>query len=317
MNQKALKLDYQDDYDKSLDSLMDIQILSEFTVSPLVGHAYFYLSEMKRKADLLKLGQLEHLTSIQAILENKLIEIFNIHFNESGRFKGYSLIKSTKNIDLKKWNHLFDNIPEILSLTTFFNYHGMVEVTIDEDRLEVSGHILVDENIEKNRKFIYVITRKLLRAKIIQTFTLEKSERAGLFKLVLKSDISWSENLVYQVPFKISTNKNYVVGFSNVLYGYRKRADEVTKLSKHNIIEIDNMLNVSHRYDILDLKAIEFNNKELLHFSFLFRPVSIILPVKGSLVTDTYSKILEDENKRNQNVSNHFRSIDFFSLFNL
>ena len=317
MIEKAITLDYQDDFEKSLDALMDIQMLSEFTVSPIVSHAYFYLSEMKRKADALKTGQRGQLSNIQNVLETKMTEIFDLHFKESSRFKSYTLIKSTKNIDLNKWNQLFDTIPEILSLTTFFNYHGEVGVLFDENRIEISGLVLEDGNIETNRKLIYVITRKLLRAKVLLTFSLEKSARAGLIKLVLKADISHNENYTYRVPFKVSAKEYYIVGFSNILHRYRTQLDDVKKAGKHNIIEIDNELNVKHSFDIPELTTTESANKEILHFPFIFRPVSIILPVKGSLVTETFSKSLEDENKRNQDVSNHFRSIDFFSLFNL
>ncbi len=317
MIEKALKLDYQDDFEKSLDALMDIQMLSEFTVSPLVSHAYFYLSEMKRKADALKSGQIDQLTNIQKVLDTKMTEIFDLHFNQSGRFKGYSLTKSTKNIELNKWNQLFETIPEILSLTTLFHYHGDVQVIFDENKLEIVGHVFEDGHIETNRKLIYVITRKLLRAKILLTFSIEKSAKAGLIKLVLRADISHNENFSYRVPFRVSSKENYIVGFSNILYRYRTQLDEIKKVGQHNIIEIDNELNVTHKFHIPELTATESANKEILHFPFIFRPVSIILPVKGSLVTETFSKSLEDENKRNQDVSNHFRSIDFFSLFNL
>ncbi len=85
---KAIKLDYQDDFEKSLDALMDIQMLSEFTISPLVSHAYFYLSELKRKADAISTGQLNQFSNIQYVLDQKMSEIFDLHFKESGRFKG-------------------------------------------------------------------------------------------------------------------------------------------------------------------------------------------------------------------------------------
>lgn len=97
-----------------------------------------------------------------------------------------------------------------------FNYHGNVDIRFDESRLIVSGLILEDGNMEVNRKLIYVITRRLLRAKVLLTFNLEKTARTGLFKLDLKADLSHDESLSYRVLFKVNTTEQYLVGFSNI-----------------------------------------------------------------------------------------------------
>jgi hypothetical protein len=317
MIEKNIALNYQDDFEKSLDALMDIQMLSEFSVSPLVSNAYFYLSEMKRKADSISSGQVSQFESVSKVLDEKLTSIMDEHFGNKGRFKDYKLFKNTKKIDLKKWNLILETIPEILSVTTLFNYHGAIEVRFDEGRFVVSGLILEDGNIQASRKLIYVITRKLLRSKILLTFNLEKTARTGLFKLVLKADLSHDESLVYRVPFQLSSKKTYFVGFSNILYRYRSNLEDVNLVGEHNVIEINNDITMKHFIGLPELSRMDSANKEILHFPFLFRPLSIILPMKGSLVTDAFSRSLDDENKSKQDVSKHFRTIDFFSLFNL
>ena len=92
---------------------------------------------------------------------------------------------------------------------------------------------------------------------------------------------------------------------------------DVRQVGEHTIIEINSDLSMKHYMGIPELTRIESANKEILHFPFLFRPVSIILPVKGNLVTQAFSHSLDDEKTRKQDVSKHFRTIDFFSLFNL
>ena len=57
MADKQETMNYQSDFEKGLEALEDIQLLSEFSVSPIVSHAYFHLSEMKRKADAISSGQ--------------------------------------------------------------------------------------------------------------------------------------------------------------------------------------------------------------------------------------------------------------------
>ena len=82
--------DYQNDYDKSLSTLEDIQMLSEFSVSPLVSHAYFYLSEMKRKADALSDGQILQYNQVGMVLDEKMTSIIANFFGNKSRFKDFS-----------------------------------------------------------------------------------------------------------------------------------------------------------------------------------------------------------------------------------
>lgn len=315
------KNDYQSDFEMSLNTLEDIQLLSEFSLSPLIGRAYFHLTEIKRKADAKSSGQVAHYDLVAKVLDEKFESIFTEFFSNTSKFKGYQYNKDTSKIDLKKWNLILEIIPEVLSLVTLFNYHGAIEARLDEFNLQISGLILEDGNLEMNRKFIYVVTRKLLRQKVLLTFNLKKTARTGLFKLDLKVDISHDESLVYKVNFKTSARENYLVGFSNIFCHYRTHLEDVKAVGEHHVIEVCNDLSMKHYFGIPDLSRLESANKEILHFSFLFRPVSIILPLKGNLSTDAFSRSLssrhDDEHKREQDVSTYYRTIDFFSLFHV
>jgi hypothetical protein len=321
---------YQEDYESSLKTLEDIQYLSEFSISPLIGRAYFHLSEMKRKADALRLGQVAEFDSVSKVLDQKLEEIFSVFFSNKNKFKEFEYRKDTTKIDLQKWNLILEIVPEVLSIVSLFSYHGKIETNLNENRIHISGHIRQDSSLELNRKFIYVVTRKLLRKQVLLTFNLEESGRTGLFRLDLKVDISHDDSLVYRVLFKPNAYQQYLIGFSNIFCHYRTLVDDVKMIGEHNVVEVCNDLSVRHSISIPDLSRIESANKEILHFPFLFRPVSIILPVKGNLSTDSFSRSLDsssmngstreqknDEQKRKQDVSISYHTIDFFSLFNI
>ncbi len=310
----------QDDYELGLSTLEDIQLLSEFSLSPLIGRAYFHLSEMKRKADATALGQVDHFDLVSRVLDEKFESIFTEFFSNKSKFKFFQYQKETSKIDLKKWNLILEIIPEVLSVVSLFNYHGQINAKLDDNRLLVSGMILEDGHLQMNRKFIYVVTRKLLRQKVLLTFNLEKTAKPGLFKLDLKVDISHDDSLVYKVSFKVGSKENYFVGFSNIFCHYRSLLENVKSVGEHNVIEVGSDLSVKHIFGIPDLTRLESANKEILHFPFLFRPVSIILPMKGYLATEAYSRSLastnDSEQMREQDVSTYYRTIDFFSLFN-
>ena len=215
---------------------------------------------------------------------------------------------------------LLESIPEILSVVSLFNYHGKVKVELDQNRVLVKGIILEDQNLAFNRKFIYLVTRKLLGSKILLTFNLEKTSRPGLYTLSLRADISHDENLVYKVQFKDS---NVLLGFSNIFPQYRVQPEALSEVGEHMIVEINSDLSTKSFCGRVELSKIDSANKEILHFPFLFRPLSIILPVKGHLSTDTFLKSLErtfkDTGSEDQNQQKdsqfHYRFIDFFFLF--
>lgn len=317
MQEKNKLNDYRTDFQRGLDALEDIQLLSEFSVSPLVSNAYFYLSEMKRKADAANQGKLDQNAHVKQVLESKLTDIFADFFGQKNRFKGHELKKSTHRLDLAKWNLLFDVIPEVLSVVSLFRYHGIVDVNLNESRLSISGLVLEDKNLELGRKFIYVVTRKLLRKEVLLTFKFDETGRTGLFKLDLEVDISHDSNYSYNVTLASDEKEQYQLRFTNILMNYRSNYSEIAKVGEHTIVDIGADLSLVSYQGLPDLKTTEYNNKEILHFSFLFRPVSIILPVKGKIIKETFEIGLEDSNKRQQDVSKHIRKIDFFSLFNI
>jgi len=331
-----MEKNFQHDFENSLKALEDIQYLSEFSISPLIGQMYFYLSEMKRKMDAESIDSIRAYNQVARVLDQNCIQIVDGFFSDKTKFKEYDFIKSTQNISLKKWNLLLDIIPECLSVVSLFNYHGKVEIYLNENRLLISGHIRQDSKLEMSRKFVYVITRKLLKKKVLLTFKLEASGRTGLYHLDLKVDISHEDQLNYKVLFKLNSKQHHIISFSNVFCSYRSLLDDLQQIGSHHIIEINNDLSITHSSTVPDLNRRESANKEILHFPFLFRPVSLILPIKGHLSNDSFTRLLDQNSmndlrsvnhvapltglhedlERKQDVSITYSSIDFFSLFN-
>lgn len=320
MSKNTAQKDFLEDYEKSLDTLEDIQRLSEFSLSPLISRIYFHLSEMKRKAEAERLTLVNPYETINKVLDEKFENIIHEYFGNKLKFKNYDYQKSIDKIDLKKWNLILEVIPEFLSIVSLFNYHGQVDISLDNRAIEVSGLILEDGQVEHNRKFIYLLTRKLLSLKTLLVFKLNKTERTGLFKLDLKLDLSYDEESVYEVKFHTGDFETLSIGFPNLFCDYQSSSEQIVHSGEHNIIEIYNDLTIDHKFGMPDFSSLESSTKEILHFPFIFRPVSIILPISGSQVKDSVfrnkSKNFEDDYKE-QDVSNYFQKFDFFSLFKI
>jgi hypothetical protein len=321
---------YQDDYENSLKTLEDIQYLSGFSIAPLLSSAYFHLSEMKRKADVVKNGQVSGFESVLKVLDLKIEDIFNEYFASKRAADQFVYRKDNSKINLEKWNLIFEIIPEVLSIVSLFDFQGKVETHLNDTKLIVTGFIRPNSSLEFNRKFIYVITRKLLHKNVLLTFAMQETGKSGLFKLELVTDYSHDPNLVFKVLFKPKLDESVYLGFSNIFCNYRSNIDDIKKIGKHHVVEIGNNLDLKLTSNIVDLSRLESANKEILHFPFIFRPISIILPIKGNLSTDSFLKSFvnnsmkdylvkfeDDETKRRQDVLFSYQYIDFFSLFNL
>ena len=309
----ALK-NYQNDYEQSIKTLEDIQRLSEYSLAPLVSRVYYHLSEIKRKTDSNQLSLVNPYETVNKVLDEKFESILAEFFHNNIKCKNYTFEKKTEKLVLDKWNLILEIIPEFLSVVSLFNFMGEVGVVLDHKKILISGNVLEDGQLELGRTFIYQMTRKLIKHRVLMTFSLNKSEKSGLNRLELKADISFDKNLHYNVKFSPNPAKNYLIGFSNIFSNYSLSEMEIENLEKHNIIELENDLSVKHTFGKVDSNHLKQSGKELLHFSFIFRPVSIILPMRGVLSKNSSIKALEN---REQDVSNQFHIIDFFSLFNL
>jgi hypothetical protein len=309
----ALK-NYQDDYEQSLNTLEDIQRLSEYSLAPLVSRVYYHLSEIKRKADSTQLNLVNPYEIVNKVLDEKFESILADFFNNNSKCKNYTFEKKTERLVLDKWNLILEIIPEFLSVVSLFNFLGEVNVKLDHKKILISGNVLEDGQLELGRTFIYQMTRKLLKHKVLMTYSLKKSDKSGLNRLELIADISFDNSAHYNVKFSPNPARNYLVGFSNIFSNYSLSTEEIESLETHNIIELGNDLAVTHKFGKIDSNHLKLSNKELLHFSFIFRPVSIILPMRGVLSKSSSIRSLDN---REQDVSNQFHIIDFFSLFNL
>ena len=305
---------YHDDYEQSLNTLEDIQRLSEYSLAPLVNRVYFHLSEIKRKADSNQLSLVNPYETVNKVLDEKFETILADFFQTNSKCKSYTFEKNTEKLVLNKWNLILEIIPEFLSVVSLFNFLGEVNVKLDHKKILICGNVLEDGQLELGRTFIYQMTRKLIKHKVLMTYSLNKSEKSGLNRLELKADISFDESILYNVKFSPNPAQNYLVGFSNIFYNYSLPEEGIDTLEDHNIIELENDLSVTHTFGKIQSNHLKQSGKELLHFSFIFRPVSIILPMRGVLSKNSAIRTLDS---REQDVSNQFHIIDFFSLFNL
>ncbi|WP_372652470.1 hypothetical protein [Halobacteriovorax sp.] len=307
------------DFQQGMQTLEDIQALGEYNLSPLIDQAAFHFSEVHRKAEF-SFENLNSYSKVQSFLEKTIDNLITAYTLRDEVTHQVLIQKKYENMSLESWNRLLEVLPTSLHILNIFKFVGTQNMQISRKGIKVRGLIKTDETIIKFREIVYRSSRKLLEQNSILTYSIEELDDERLCWLEINVDMEHDENLSYNVDF--SETLGMKLGFSNIFEKYKLSNEEASKLPRHLIIEISPDLNISKYYRIPDHYTTDSNSKEMLHFSFLFRPVSIIIPKSGLLekrpfkanCEDTGSG-LEQQEVKNQ-ISSNYRYIDFFSLIN-
>ncbi len=308
-------------YSQGMDALEDIQSLSGNSLTPLINQASFHLSEVRRKAEK-SVSNIESFKKVSTFLEDTLDCMMKKFFLD--KFPGRQLLyqKTQSPISLKVWNRLLGVLPPVLTVVQTFPYIGTINVQVREDRVVFRGLAKVNTDIQKYRKLIYVMTCKLLKQDSLFTFKVEDVGREGYYWLELCLDVGHDVNRVYRLDLR--EKHGVILGFSSIFKNYSLPISEIENLGRHLCIEINEDMKVDKFYRVPSHYLKSFGDRELLHFPFLFRPVSLIIPKRGNVVSASSIREFKDTgsgfSKQEQDVDSrsnfHYRYIDFFSLIN-
>lgn len=312
------------DFEQGLGTLDDIQTLGDVTLSPLITRVHFHMCEIRRKAEE-SVSSLEPFIKISNYLEASVDTLFkNYLFNKfSGSQLNYQ--KNVKNFGLQEWEKVFTCLSPLLKVAEAMPFERRLLVQLNKNTINIKGKISGIEDIVKYRPMIYAATRKLLEAHCILTFDIKESKTFNeddMYDLELKVDISHNDSDIYALD--LSEEKELLIGFSNTFHNYKLSPTEIKKLDRHLCIEVTEDLSVEKHYRVPDRISRDLEDKEFLYFSFLFRPVSIIIPKRGKLLSINSIRHFGDtgsgHSRRQQEVGAikkfTYRYIDFFALIN-
>jgi hypothetical protein len=311
--------DLHQDFVSGMQALEDIQTLGDNHLNPLVDQAAFHIGEIHRKAEL-SFENLNQFSEVKNFLEKTIDQLLtNYTLKDLGAHQ-VLFQKKYESMSLENWNKLLTVLPTSLHIVSVFKFVGTQNIQLSDKGISFRGLIKTDQNITKFRELVYKASRKLLKEKAILTYKIENLDDERMCWLELKVDTSHDENLSFCVD--LTENLNLWLGFSNIFDKYKISGEQASMLPRHLVIEISEDLDIQKHYRVPDRFTGTIKDKEMLHFSFLFRPVSIIIPKKGRVMNkstllknkDTGSGLEQQEVENRSN--NSFRYIDFFSLIN-
>lgn len=261
------------------------------------------------------------LNQVAHYLEKSIEEIIVDCFTKPNNIIKFDFQNKIQFRNLALWDRILSLLPTFLTVASSFRYVGEVVFVIDEKTLQIKASAKISDNIEDKREEIYALTRRLLAEKAVLTFKIH-NETNGRADIVLNLDISHNDFSIYALD--LIEKQGLLLGFSNLFSNYRIEKNSVNSQVHHPCIEITEELEVIKR-DYIPVELLTHDSsREIFHFPFLFRPLSLIIPIKGKIFPISYLGHLgvtgSGENEKSKRDSAHtdrkvhFSYIDFFSL---
>jgi len=306
-------------FQKGLKSLEEINILGGQDLSPLVGAANHHFSELKRKA-LESIDKNQSFEKLNQFLASHLEAVFNGFIKQSKTITQAQIFFNDTTWGNKEWNNVINIIPEMLNILELLNVSKNIQLLQEKETFTLRGWIRNDSTIEENRAKIYSIFRKLLSNKVLMTYSLNPDIRQDESIIEVKLDLSHDDNKLYSIKLEGIESP---LCFSNIFSNYVILDENKAPQYKHHILTIDKDINLnkfnSTVSDIINKEVGpgKLGKKVLIHFPFLFQPLSLILPKEGIIcmkdneITNNYIDIFnllsitnetEADAKRSSNV---------------
>ncbi len=259
----------------------DLHLLADPVLFPLIGRAFHHFSEVA--SSTYQKDLLADMPVLQKFLSENLQGLLEQFFLKKGDALLWSLVKDEKNLEIKHWEKILCVLPDVLQVVACFKFKGCISIELNPKGLLFKGEIFNGQSIKDHRVTIYRSFRKLLAKKTLLTFEVKEQSKSFETELTLLADISDDPADVRAYEFLPLKDKKQstLIAFSNILNHYRISLNELETLGDHLTIEITPELQVIRREKMPDNFKSLYASAEIVHFHFLFRPISLIIGCKG------------------------------------
>ena len=298
------------DFIRGIKTLEDIGYLGGSDILPLINNALFYFSELERKNRLnSEKGGLENLAEfIDAQVEKVIFD----YFLKLERVKTINLIKNK--LDFSDIDKFLDVFPKLCTVLDCFPLCDNIALEIKANELKVSSYIEEVKGSKDIRAKVYTLTREFLSKKMLLTFDL--AEKNQKIMLSLKLAFAKGDRELYKIGLLGEEN----LTLDGVFKSFVLENEKSVQSFDHLCIEITEDKKVL-QYQGLPIGLCSKNSKrKVIHLSFLFRPVSIIIPNEGKIIPPSENCIYTGSGNNGfvQDVSGHFlQDLNILDLFNL
>ena len=285
------------------ETLEDLYLLGDQNLYPLFNNLHFYLNELKFHNFFQKRNQFSNLeTLLKEKINNEVKDIFR---NAKAGAK-IDIVDNLVSPDLEELDIILKTIPVAKKLISKFNLKSRVKIFLANEYLTFEGRLPKDKDLEKLRDISYQITRELFQNKVLLTFDLLEINSKDCFTISFKFSFSKKKSTFY-----LPVDEEKVLVLPSLLKNFQIDPSKVKQIGQNSIYRLKKNFNLEKYSSIHDVDSIRRNESIVLHFSFLFRPISLIIDGDDSCKLDDH---LKSDNKTDVTVNKLFFEVDIFSL---
>ncbi|MFZ4714515.1 MAG: hypothetical protein ACOYL6_12410 [Bacteriovoracaceae bacterium] len=259
-------------------AIEDLKSLVASDFKTIADLALFHVQEMKQNYDYDWGFNDASYAKVREVLEGQIKSLFDFYVKTNKQVTKLYFSQEKESFSLESWNRLLNNLDLVLRSMSFFKFHGPLSVSLKNNRLSVTGGIRSFKCEGEIRVKLYSLIRDFLKKETI--FTYELSEEAGVDLLTLHFDFSHRTGKFFSFDTEYGS-----LSFSASLANYQVK--NLLKLQglRHQALIVDEFYQLSILDKIPENYFETFSSHEakfsVFHFSFLFRPVSLIIPMRG------------------------------------
>jgi hypothetical protein len=269
-----MEIDIDKSFRKGIEVLNDLTELGDLSLFPLINHARYRMVELKEKSETL-VNDLSVFKNIQNFINDSIVNMIHDYFLDKTYAQNITInFKENEGIGLKCYEKIVGLLPDFLTIINHLKAREEINFIVDNFGIRAKFCLDPENNMLEKREQIYALTRKALEDKCLITYFITTNEQVELFL-----NTSHSEQQLY--GYDLNQTSQVYLTFTNVFEQYvcsNSYPNEI--FSEHLCIEIDENLKVNKK--VKRIKNIE-KEKEILHFNFLFRPISLIIPKRGKI----------------------------------
>jgi hypothetical protein len=310
-------LTFEKNFQEGVKTLEDLYILGGADLSPLIDKMLFHFSEMR--SEMIKNGRIaDNFSSISKLFSGQLDEVVQRYFFGLGPGIEFHFSKDVETWDLQKWELVFTLLPGFMSVVREVDVVDKCQLIARESEIIFKTETVRRPRDSKKEKMINQVTKQFLRHQALLTGKLREIGK-NKFEQTVKLDFSHNSEDLHIV----SPSEGTLISFSSIFGRYRMEKEKLLSTERHLYLFVDKSFKLSKKYQTPQELRKGLGEYEIMHFPFLFRPVSLIIPGKGRTISKSYLQDLlftgsgcnegEQEVKKFSRVRHHH--IDLFSVF--
>jgi len=260
-------------YNQTLTALNELFEMVDLKDLTKVSEVYSRVNSLK--AEVEKSFKLDKHPAVKNLLERELDGLL-LSFAEKNHSLQQVSVQVDRNQDIEAWNRNLTWTTKVLELVTLFQPQGNFACTMTANKLTLKFDRLGDFDVELVRPRSYSLTRELLDHQGMLTFNVLEDG--------LEFVLCWEEHQNYLWVFQ-EAETGIHFALPKLISNYEITSESLAKKGKHLTYTFDRNFSLRETENLQNSE--QKDAQTILHFSFLFRPVSFIIPYEGQILPAT------------------------------